>query len=106
MLAVVDGAELPIRDDKDPEWGTVVARYLDPTYVAVLWIYQDDSEDSGWYHEIVMYRRLADGELEHFTTGGSDWFGAPGGAAARTCLAQRAQVRGSRRADVPNRSRS
>jgi hypothetical protein len=78
MLAATDGAELPIRDDKDPEWGAIVARYVDPTYVAVLWVYEDDSEETGWYHDVVVYRRLVDGQIEHFATGGSDWFGAPG----------------------------
>jgi hypothetical protein len=78
MQAAADGAELPIRDDKDPEWGAIVARYVDPNYVAVLWVYEDDSEETGWHHDIVVYQRLADGQLEHAATGGSDWFGAPG----------------------------
>lgn len=78
MRAAAAGVELPIREDDDPESGAIVARYVDAFYVAVLWIYEDDSYETGWYHDIVIFKWMPDGELERRGTGGSDWYGPPG----------------------------
>jgi len=78
VQAAAEGAELPISYANDPEAGAIVARYVDSDYVATLWLYEDDSYDTGWYHDVAVFKRSPDSSLERSMTAGTDWYGAPG----------------------------